>query len=374
VTEPGGSGQGAGALPIRSCLVVGTGLIGTSVALALRTAGVEVHLTDRDPEAVRRAAQLGAGTPGPATAQVDLAVVAVAPSATAEVVTGLVTGNSAATVVDTAGVKAQVLGAVRQALGETPHFVGTHPMAGRERSGPGAARADLFEGRPWVLVPDGADERSVARARALVELCGGVPLEMGAADHDAAVALVSHLPQVAASLVAARLAEGADGALPLTGQGLRDVTRVAASDPDLWVDVLAANPAPVAHALTELRADLDAVVHALHEVADDPEWARTALREVLVRGNAGRARLPGKHGGRSTTYAVVPVVVPDRPGELARLVADVGSSRVNIEDLRIEHSPGQPVGLVELAVAPASESAVVATLRGLGWVVHPGEA
>ena len=374
MTEPSGRGQDAGPPAIRSCLVVGTGLIGTSVALALRAAGVEVHLTDRDPEAVRRAAELGAGTRDPATSQVDLAVVAVAPSATAEVVTGLVTGNSAATVVDTAGVKAQVLGAVRQALGETPHFVGTHPMAGRERSGPGAARADLFEGRPWVLVPDGADARSVARARALVELCGGVPLEMGAADHDAAVALVSHLPQVAASLVAARLAEGADGALPLTGQGLRDVTRVAASDPDLWVDVLAANPTPVAHALTELRADLDAVVHALHEVGDDPEWARTALREVLVRGNAGRARLPGKHGGRSTTYAVVPVVVPDRPGELARLVNDVGSSGVNIEDLRIEHSPGQPVGLVELAVAPASESAVVATLGGLGWVVHPGEA
>ena len=360
--------------PVRSCLVVGTGLIGTSVALALRAAGVEVHLTDRDPEAVRRAAQLGAGTADPATSQVDLAVVAVAPSATAEVVTGLVAGNSAATVVDTAGVKEQVLGAVRQALGETPHFVGTHPRAGRERSGPGAARADLFQGRPWVLVPDGADERSLGRARALVELCGGVPLEMGAREHDAAVALVSHVPQVAASLVAARLAEGADRALPLTGQGLRDVTRVAASDPDLWVDVLAANPSPVAQALTELRADLDAVVHALHEVHDDPEWARTALREVLVRGNAGRARLPGKHGGRSTTYAVVPVVVPDRPGELARLVNDVGASGVNIEDLRIEHSPGQPVGLVELAVAPASAAAVAETLGGLGWVVHPGEA
>ena len=115
-------------------------------------------------------------------------------------------------------------------------------------------------------------------------------------------------------------------------------------------------------------------MHALHEVHDDPEWARTALREVLVRGNAGRARLPGKHGGRSTTYAVVPVVVPDRPGELARLVNDVGASGVNIEDLRIEHSPGQAVGLVELAVAPASAAAVAETLGGLGWVVHPGEA
>jgi prephenate dehydrogenase len=247
-------------------------------------------------------------------------------------------------------------------------------MAGRERSGPGAARADLFEGRPWVIIPGAADPRSVRRARLLVGLCGGVPVDMDAAAHDSAVALVSHVPQVAASLVAARLAEGPDPALALTGQGLRDVTRVAASDPDLWVDILAANAEPVAQILTELRQDVDAVVHALHEVREDAEWARTSLREVLLRGNAGRARLPGKHGGRSTAYAVVPVVVSDRPGELARLVNDVGRAGVNIEDLRIEHSPGQPVGLVEIAVDPAAETRVTQALTGLGWVVHTGEA
>jgi len=195
-------------------------------------------------------------------------------------------------------------------------------------------------------------------------------VDMAAAAHDAAVALVSHVPQVAASLVAARLAEGEDAALALTGQGLRDVTRVAASDPDLWVDILAANAEPVARILTELRQDVDAVVSALHEVAEDPEWARTSLREVLVRGNAGRARLPGKHGGRSTSYAVVPVVLADRAGELARLVVDVGAAGVNIEDIRIEHSPGQPVGLVELAVAPGAEAGLAEALAALGWVVH----
>jgi prephenate dehydrogenase len=359
---------------IRSCLVVGTGLIGTSVALALRRHGVDVHLTDRDATAVRRAADLGAGTPDPATEQVDVAVVAVSPSETAEVVAGMLAGNGAATVVDTAGVKASVLSRVTAVVGPTPHFVGTHPMAGRERSGPGAARADLFEGRPWVITPGSADPRSLERARRLVELCGATPVEMDPAAHDTAVALVSHVPQVAASLVAARLADGPDTALALTGQGLRDVTRVAASDPDLWVDVLAANAEPVARILAELRQDIDAVVHALHELGEDAEWARTGLREVLLRGNAGRARLPGKHGGRSTSYAVVPVVVPDRPGELARLVNDVGRAGINIEDLRIEHSPGQPVGLVEIAVTPQAETQVTAALTALGWVVHPAEA
>ena len=175
---------------------------------------------------------------------------------------------------------------------------------------------------------------------------------MDAAAHDTAVALVSHVPQVAATLVAARLAEGPEDALTLTGQGLRDVTRVAASDPDLWIDVLAANADPVAQILTELRADVDGAIAALHELADDPDWGRTSLRELLVRGNAGRARLPGKHGAPPTSYAVVPVVLPDRPGELARLFADAGDAGVNIEDVRIEHSPGQPVGLVELSCRP----------------------
>jgi prephenate dehydrogenase len=355
---------------LRTCLVVGTGLIGTSIALALRAHRVVVHLTDRDPSAARRAADLGAGTTDQPAEQVDLAVVAVSPSATAEVVSGLLAGNVAATVVDTCGVKERVLREVAATVGRAPHFVGTHPMAGRERSGPGAARADLFEGRPWAVAANGADERSLARVGLLLRLCGAVPVEIDAAAHDAAVALVSHVPQVAASLVAARLADGDDTALALTGQGLRDVTRVAASDPDLWVEVLLANAEPVARVLAELRQDVDAVVHALHEVSEDPEWARTSLREVLLRGNAGQARLPGKHGGRSTAYGSVPVVLADRPGELARLVVDVGSAGVNIEDIRIEHSPGQPVGLVELSVASGSEAGLAAALERLGWVVH----
>jgi prephenate dehydrogenase len=255
-------------------------------------------------------------------------------------------------------------------MGRAAHFVGTHPMAGRERSGPGAARADLFEGRPWVIVESEAEPDSLARAHALVSLCGGVAVTMDAAEHDTAVALVSHVPQVAATLVAARLAEGPEDALTLTGQGLRDVTRVAASDPDLWIDVLAANADPVAQILTELRADVDSAIAALHELADDPEWGRTSLRELLIRGNAGRARLPGKHGAPPTSYAVVPVVLADRPGELARLFSDAGEAGVNIEDVRIEHSPGQAVGLVELSVAPPVAERLMEALAALGWVVH----
>ena len=244
-------------------------------------------------------------------------------------------------------------------------------MAGRERSGPGAARADLFEGRPWAVSSTGADERSMARVRALLDLCGAVVVEMDAPAHDAAVALVSHVPQVAASLVAARLAEGDDAALALTGQGLRDVTRVAASDPDLWVDILAANAEPVARILTELRQDVDAVVHALREVAEDPEWART----VAARGPAPWQRRPGPAArqARRPLHDVRAGAGGARPtarASSAGCSSTSGAAGVNIEDIRIEHSPGQPVGLVELAVAPAAAGGLAAALAGLGWVVH----
>ena len=249
-----------------------------------------MHLTDRDPTAARQAAQLGAGTVDPPAAQVDLAVVAVSPSATAEVVSGLLAGNVAATVVDTAAVKARRAargGGHRRARRRTSSAptrwpAGSGPAPGRRgptcsRAGRGRCRSPGPTSARWP----GCAPCSACAAR--------LPSSWTPPAHDAAVALVSHVPQVAASLVAARLAEGDDAALALTGQGLRDVTRVAASDPDLWVDILAANAEPVARILTELRQDVDAVVHALHEVAEDAEWARTALREVL----RPRQRRPG---------------------------------------------------------------------------------
>jgi prephenate dehydrogenase len=273
-------------------------------------------------------------------------------------------------VLDTAGVKAQVLHDVRRAVGPMPNFVGTHPMAGRERSGPGAAQADLFQGRPWVLVEGDADARSIDVATTLLRLCGAVEVRMTADEHDAAVALVSHVPHVAASLVAAQLAGGDDASIVLAGQGVSDVTRVAASDAALWLDILTVNARPVNRILRALRIDLDAAIASLDQLISNPASDGAGLLEVLVRGNTGRGRLPGKHGAPPTSYAVLPVVVADRPGELARLFTDAGEAGVNVEDVRIEHSQGQPVGLVELSVQPGLEAPLAAALTRLGWVVH----
>ena len=187
------------------------------------------------------------------------------------------------------------------------------------------------------------------------------------------------MPQVAASLVAARLRSAPDAALALAGQGVRDVTRIAASDPELWTQILGGNAGAVAPCCTRCGTTWTGVVGALDALAAEP--ARRRPGGAGSRGRAGRrrqrrpARIPGKHGAPHTAYAAVPVLVPDRPGELARLLHDVGAAGVNLEDLRLEHSQGQPVGLAEVLVVPSAAQVLVAALRERGWVVHePGLA
>ena len=364
------AGEGAGTAPA-SALVVGTGLIGTSVALALTRAGTRVHLADRDPEVARRAAELGAGTTDAPEGPVDLAVVAAPPTSTAAELARLVAGGAARLVVDVAGAKTAIAAELERAGVDHSRLVLTHPMAGREMSGPGAARADLFEGRPWVLVPlPGTTAESLAAARAVVGLCGAVPAQMTPEEHDRAVALVSHLPQLAASLVAARLVDGAEADLALSGQGVRDVTRVAASDPGLWAEVVAHNPGPVLDLLDAVRADLEALTRDVRALRDGDHVGAAGVAALVARGNAGHARIPGKHGGAPTDYAVLPVVVADRTGGLAALFAECGRAGVNVEDVAIEHSAGQPVGLVQLSVRPQDADRLAAALTAAGWSVH----
>ncbi len=248
-------------------------------------------------------------------------------------------------------------------------------MAGRERSGPLAARADLFEGRPWVLTPTpDTDTGTLNAVLELVALCGAMPIVMDAAAHDRAVALVSHAPQLLSSLVAARLEHADETAIRLSGQGVRDVTRIAASNPAMWVDILSANAGAVADVLAEFATDLEETVTALRALQAAEEAERrggtAGIEAVMRRGNTGQARIPGKHGAPPTRYETVAVVLGDQPGELGRLFGEVGAAGVNIEDVVIEHSTGQQVGFVQLAVAPGAVRALTAALRASGWSVR----
>ena len=356
--------------PVR---IVGTGLLGASIGMALRAAGVDVVLADPSRTTVLLARDLGAGRlPAEGDESPRLVVVAAPPDVTAEVVLAELAAHPTAVVTDVASVKSGVLAAVTTAGGDLSRYVGSHPMAGSERSGPTAARPDLFTGRPWVISPGpyGAPS-SVAAVRALALDAGATPVELEAARHDAAVALVSHLPQVVASLVAARLGDADPAALDLAGQGLRDVTRIAASDPAMWTSILSANAGAVAPVLRRLRADLDSVLAALDDVegGETPAGALGTLAGAIAAGNTGVARIPGKHGGTRREDDVVVVIVPDSPGELARLLTDMGEVGINLEDLDLEHAPRQAVGLASLSVARGTGARLISELTERGWKV-----
>ncbi len=358
--------------PVR---IVGTGLLGTSVGLGLTTHGVDVVLHDPSRTALALARDVGAGRPARADdAAPSLVVVAAPPDVTADVVRAELAAHPDAVVTDVASVKGSVLAELRAAGVDLTRYVGSHPMAGRERSGPSAAVPDLFLGRPWVIADSGSSRPDALLAvRSLAVDLGAVPVAMDADAHDAAVAAVSHVPQVAASLVAARLRGADDAALGLAGQGLRDVTRLAASDPALWTSILAANAAAVRAVLLDLRTDLDGVIDALGQaaVADGPETvelgALATLAQAIADGNAGVARIPGKHGGAQRTYGAVTVLVPDAPGELARLLTEVGEAGVNLEDLHLEHAAGRPAGMAQISVLPGSVEHLEAELTARGW-------
>ncbi|MDK1347301.1 prephenate dehydrogenase [Streptomyces sp. 378] len=360
---------------MRTALVIGTGLIGTSAALALSQRGVTVHLADPDPEQARTAAALGAGTDEAPDGPVDLVIVAAPPAHVADVLTDAMRRGAGRGYLDVASVK----GGPRRELEERgldlTAYIGSHPMSGREKSGPLAATGDLFEGRPWVLTPTRDTDTEVLNlALELVSHCRAVPVVMDADAHDRAVALVSHMPHLVSSLVAARLEHAEETAVRLCGQGIRDVTRIAASDPRMWIDILSANPAPVADLLTDVAADLEETVRALRALQSSDEHKRRegagGIEDVLRRGNAGQVRVPGKHGSAPRAYEVVAVLIDDQPGQLARIFADAGMAGVNIEDVRIEHATGQQAGLVQLMVEPKAAPVLSAALRERGWALR----
>lgn len=342
--------------------IVGVGLLGTSIALACRRAGLEVLLTDLSDDHVRTASGLGAGRATAAGDVPQLVVVAVPPDhLAAEIERALA---SDAVVTDVGSVKSGPLTALSAAPG-LERYVGSHPMAGSERSGPLAATAALFDGRPWAITPHASSTAyAVGLVEALVALCGGVPVRMSPAEHDLAVARTSHLPHLLASLAASALTGAPVDHLTLSGQGVRDVTRIAAGDPALYGQIVAANAEAVGALLGDVRDQLDAVISALGS------GDRAALEAQLTQGVAGTRAIPGKHGGPTRPTGIVFVAVPDHPGELARLFADAGASEVNIEDVRIDHDPGRPVGLVELVVDEDRTDHLQASLESQGWVTH----
>lgn len=311
------------------------------------------------------------GRPDPA-----IVVVAAPPDVSGGIVAECLRVFPYAIVTDVASVKEAVVMDL-EATASNPAFlsryVGSHPMAGRARSGASHADGDLFVGRPWVIVPtEYSSGDAILQVRNLAVDVGAVPMELGKAEHDRAVALVSHVPQLVSSLLAARLRGAPLDALGLAGQGLRDTTRIAASDPGLWTAIITGNAAPVGEILAQLRDDLEELLTGLQgstvlETGTIAPGVAGSIAKVIAAGNQGVERIPGKHGDSPRRWGYVEVLVPDEPGELGRLFTELGDVGVNIEDLVLEHSAGQPVGLARIMIEPAMVDEAETELEARGW-------
>lgn len=346
--------------------VIGAGLLGTSIGLALRKLDVDVSLEDSSPAVQSLSIDFGAGRALETTDHVSVVVVCVPPDVTAATISSALNRFPNAIVTDVASVKETILEELVATNADTSRYVGSHPMAGREKGGALSGRADLFTGRPWVIaVESNTNSDAVDVVEKLALDLGATTLRLTSKEHDRAVALISHAPQVVSSLLASRLVGADEYDLALAGQGVRDTTRIAASDPKLWLQILSMNSDQLIPVLKAFQEDLGQVVTALEDVSSSGSLAK--IGSVLERGNQGISRLPGKHGSRNTSYSQVVVMIDDKPGELARLLNEIGDAQVNIEDLKLDHATGAQVGLVELSVLPAAEAKLIDTLKVNGW-------
>jgi prephenate dehydrogenase len=362
--------------------VVGAGLVGGSVAAAARAAGAEVALTDRDGQVRRRAAAAALadrvvdGLPE-AVQDAQLVVVAVPASAAADVVVEVARHARADTVItDVASLKGELVPEVERRLawlGLGPQrFVGGHPMAGSERSGPEAADGHLFQGATWVLTPTPTtDAGALTRVSAVLRDLGARVLALDPDLHDQLVAVTSHLPQVAASALADVAAETTarlgEAVLAVAGGGFRDTTRIAASDPELWVGILGGNRDAVVDAVDALRARLLVVRDALATGDDGP------VRDLLGRASTARRGLVRHDVGTETVDLVV--ALDDRPGSLAAATKALGEAGINVTDLAMRHASAGDRGalLVRVAVTAEERARVALTAVGLDSHVEPGE-
>ncbi|MSO28489.1 MAG: prephenate dehydrogenase [Candidatus Planktophila sp.] len=347
-----------------SIKIIGSGLIGTSIGLALASKGVSVEMADVDPKAAKLANDLMASTPA---ANPEIVLYAGPGSGLKSAYESEFKINSDLKFIDIGSVKTKSLLEVSQSAAPTRQFLATHPMAGREIGGAQSARADLFQSRSWIYMPTDlegtpVDPDLVAAGLWMIETLGASPVAMSAQKHDRAVALVSHLPQVMASLLAAQLLGAESELLDLAGAGLRDTTRIAASSPALWDEILNSNSAELLPLLINLQSDLGAFITRLGSSA--------SVSDLIEAGNQGRSKIPGKHGGAAREYSLLPVVIEDKPGQLAALFDECAKAKVNVEDLTIEHSPGQFTGLITLALSAKDAQILQDHLTKSGWSVH----
>ena len=338
-------------------VVIGAGLIGTSIALGAKRAGAEVELFDADGRAQDLANDLVNSSK---IEDPTIVVIATPTSAVNGVLNRYKTLYPKSTFIDIGSTKTKVKVDVQTDSALASRFCPTHPMAGRELDGAEAAQSDLFVGKSWIITPLAETSgESIVLVKELIEKLGARVIAMSPEDHDAAVASVSHLPQIISSLLAAQLESKSSEYLALAGTGVLDTTRIAGSNPDLWREILNLNKEALMPLLKDFQKDLSTLIDSYD------------VQSVLERGKRGRQALPGKHRTASRNYTFLPVVLEDKPNQLALLFDECAKANVNVEDITIEHSPEQETGLVLLALSANNADVLQKHLAASGWRVHP---
>ena len=361
-------GEGAAG---QTVAVIGTGLVGTSVALAAVRAGATVRVWDPDLVTLEIAASnTGVGPAADLASAVlgaTIVVVAAPIAAIPATVTDALEAAPGAVVTDAGSIKVQVVAGTESLAAarglDLSRFVPGHPMGGSERSGPAHASASVVDGIVWAVTPTtSSSEPSIARLEAFIGAVGAQPVRLAPERHDRLVAIVSHLPQVAStalmSLAAAEEADEPD-ILLLAAGGFRDLTRLAASSPRLWSEILLANRDEVARAI-------DLYVERLERLRDEVlADGAGAVEEIFAEAKGARLGLGAKPTVRAGV-AILQVPIPDRPGALAEVAGGLADAGVNIEDLQIVHSPEGGRGLVHLTVAADAADGAASILADHG--------
>jgi prephenate dehydrogenase len=362
----------------RRLAIVGTGLLGASVGLAARAAGVaEVVGADNDRRELRDALEREAITSRARSVEeaaegADLIVAATPVRSLAGVLARALAANPEAVLTDVGSTKLHLLAELQRSSANASlrRVIPGHPMAGSEERGARAARVDLFHGAAWVLTPaPHVDHQALRRLTSFVRDLGGRPLMLDPELHDQVAAFASHLPQLAATALMGAVAQVESPAAlrRLVASGFRDTTRVAASDPDLWVDICATNGPSIVAALDVLTSRLEVLRKLI------AEGDRAGLREELAAARAARLRIPTKPGSSPRGLREVVVHIADRPGSLAAVFHALGAAGVNVEDLAIDHELQGGSGALRIWVAGRDAStAAIAALELAGWPAHEG--
>ena len=358
---PPSAARAAPRAEISRLAVIGTGLLGTSVALAARRAGVgSVAAWDSDADTLAEASRAvhAAKSLDEAVADAELVVVAAPVGVLPAAVRNALASAPDATVTDVGSTK-RTLAAI-----DDPRFVAGHPLAGGATGGPGRAAADLFDGATWFLTPTPATEPArVEAVERFVAALGAHPTRIDAAEHDRLLAVTSHLPHALANALMRAAAGAGEEALRHAAPSLREMTRVAGANAPVWTDIFVDNGDLIADAVVGHRRELDDLEAALRE------GDRAFLESWIAGAEAARRRML-EHAYRTEARLLhrIRIRVPDRPGVLAGITQLLGAAGINIEDFELRHvSPEYGGVLVVLVAGPDKADLARRLLRAEGY-------